>query len=106
MPSLAHYMTQYDHEHASGWNKFLHGVGIPMIFMGIILLLFMRWIWGAGFFGRMGVSVSRPPDRGKPSGVFSGADLFAGWANLGRKRSMDVADRNTPQAGLGRYSAK
>ncbi len=56
MPSLAHYMTQYDHEHASGWNKFLHGVGIPMIFMGIILLLFMI------FSGRMGVSVSRPPD--------------------------------------------
>jgi hypothetical protein len=50
MPSLAHYMTQYDHEHESGWNKFLHGVGIPMIFAGIILLLFMKWIWGVGFF--------------------------------------------------------
>ncbi len=50
MPSLARYMTQYDHEHESGWNKFLHGVGIPMIFAGIILLLFMRWAWGAGFF--------------------------------------------------------
>ena len=35
MPSLAHYMTQYDHEHESGWNKFLHGVGIPMIFAGM-----------------------------------------------------------------------
>ena len=34
MPSLAHYMTQYDHEHESGWNKFLHGIGIPMIFAG------------------------------------------------------------------------
>jgi len=50
MPSLAHYMTQYDHEHESGWNKFLHGVGIPMIFAGIILLVLMKWIWGAGFF--------------------------------------------------------
>jgi uncharacterized membrane protein YGL010W len=50
MPSLAHYMTQYDHEHKSGWNKFLHGVGIPMIFAGIFLLLFMKWAWGAGFF--------------------------------------------------------
>ena len=35
MPSLAHYMAQYDHEHESGWNKFLHGVGIPMIFAGL-----------------------------------------------------------------------
>src|SRR5260370_40239436 len=50
MPSLAHYMTQYDHEHESGWNKFLHGVGIPMIFAGLILFIFMKWIWGAGFF--------------------------------------------------------
>ena len=50
MPSLAHYMTQYDHEHESGWNKFLHGVGIPMIFAGIIFLLFTKWILGAGFF--------------------------------------------------------
>ena len=50
MPSLAHYMEQYDHEHGSSWNKLLHGVGIPMIFAGIILLLFMKWIWGAGLF--------------------------------------------------------
>ena len=50
MPSLAHYMEQYDHEHGSAWNKLLHGVGIPMIFAGIILLLFMKWIWAAGFF--------------------------------------------------------
>jgi hypothetical protein len=50
MPSLAHYMEQYDHEHGSAWNKLLHGVGIPMIFAGIILLFFMKWIWAAGFF--------------------------------------------------------
>ena len=50
MPSLAHYMAQYDHEHQSALNKLLHGVGIPMIFAGIILLLFMKWSWGAGFF--------------------------------------------------------
>ena len=50
MPSLAHYMAQYDHEHESTSNKVLHGIGIPMIFAGIILLLFMKWISGAGFF--------------------------------------------------------
>ncbi len=50
MPSLAHYMAQYDHEHSSGWNKLLHGVGIPMIFWGIALLIWMKWIWGASFF--------------------------------------------------------
>ena len=50
MPSLAHYMAQYDHEHSSGWNKLLHGVGIPMIFLGIALLIWMKWIWGASFF--------------------------------------------------------
>ena len=50
MPNLAHYMTQYDHEHESAWNKFFHGLGIPMIFAGIILLVLMKWIWGASFF--------------------------------------------------------
>src|SRR5580693_6269442 len=50
MPSLAHYMAQYDHEHSSSWNKLLHGAGIPMIFLGLILLIFMKWILGASFF--------------------------------------------------------
>jgi len=43
-------MAQYDHEHSSAWNKVLHGVGIPMIFAGLILLLLAKWIWGASFF--------------------------------------------------------
>jgi uncharacterized membrane protein YGL010W len=47
---LAHYMAQYDQEHSSGWNKLLHGIGIPMIFVGLILFIFMKWGWGAGFF--------------------------------------------------------
>ena len=50
MPNLAHYMTQYDHEHESVWNKLLHAIGIPMIFVGIILLILMKWVWGAGLF--------------------------------------------------------
>jgi hypothetical protein len=50
MPSLAHYMAQYDHEHGSALNKLLHAIGIPMIFAGIILLFFMKWFWAAGFF--------------------------------------------------------
>ncbi len=50
MPGLASYMAQYDHEHSSVWNKVLHGVGIPMIFAGIILLILTKWIWGALLF--------------------------------------------------------
>ncbi len=50
MPSLAYYMSQYDHEHSSGWNKLLHGIGIPMIFVGLVFSIFMKWIWGAAFF--------------------------------------------------------
>ena len=38
MPGLAHYMAQYDHEHKSIWNKVLHGIGIPLIFVGLVLL--------------------------------------------------------------------
>jgi len=43
-------MEQYDHEHHSVWNKLLHGIGIPLIFAGIILLALLRWRWGAGCF--------------------------------------------------------
>ena len=50
MLGLAHYMAQYDHEHTSAWNKLLHGVGIPMIFAGILLLLFAKWISGGALF--------------------------------------------------------
>ena len=50
MPSLAHYTAQYDHEHETTLNKLLHVIGIPVIFTGILLLLFLKWIWGAGFF--------------------------------------------------------
>ena len=50
MPGLASYMERYDHEHKSAWNKFLHGVGIPLIFAGIVLLLLTKWILGASLF--------------------------------------------------------
>jgi len=43
-------MAQYDHEHSSGWNKLLHGIGIPLIFAGIVLLILMKWIWGGALF--------------------------------------------------------
>jgi len=50
VPSLAHYMAQYDHEHTSAWNRILHGVGIPMIFAGVVFLILTKWLWGIGLF--------------------------------------------------------
>lgn len=50
MPGLAHYMAKYDHEHASPWNKLLHGVGIPLIFAGAILAILTWWRLGAALF--------------------------------------------------------
>lgn len=50
MPGLNHYMAQYDHEHSSGWNKLLHGIGIPMIFAGFILLFLTKWVAGGFVF--------------------------------------------------------
>jgi hypothetical protein len=50
VPSLAHYMHQYDHEHSSAWNKVCHGVGIPLIFAGLICLVLTKWLLGAGLF--------------------------------------------------------
>ena len=50
MAGLAHYMAQYNHEHSSPWNKLLHGVGIPVIFAGIVGLFLMKWLLGIGLF--------------------------------------------------------
>jgi hypothetical protein len=50
MPGLAHYMAQYDHEHKSIWNRLLHGIGIPLIFVGLVLLALRHWRWGLASF--------------------------------------------------------
>jgi len=50
MPSFTQYMAQYDHEHADPRNKLLHGIGIPIILAGIVLLVMMRWRIGAALF--------------------------------------------------------
>ncbi len=50
MPTLADYMVHYDHEHTTVWNKVLHGVGIPIIFAGTILLILTIWRLGLALF--------------------------------------------------------
>jgi uncharacterized membrane protein YGL010W len=50
MSTLEKYMAQYDHEHTNGWNKVLHGVGIPLIIAGILLSVFMFWKVGLALF--------------------------------------------------------
>jgi len=50
MPSLDRYMAQYDHEHTNRWNKVLHGIGIPIILSGIVLVCFTWWRVGLALF--------------------------------------------------------
>jgi len=50
MGKLDSQMMRYDHEHHHPWNKFLHGVGIPLIFAGTILAALLRWKLGAPLF--------------------------------------------------------
>ncbi|HKV05755.1 MAG TPA: DUF962 domain-containing protein [Candidatus Acidoferrales bacterium] len=50
MPSLDGYMAQYDHEHANPWNKVLHGIGIPIIIVGVVLALLTFWRTGLALF--------------------------------------------------------
>jgi uncharacterized membrane protein YGL010W len=50
MPSFAQYMSQYDHEHTNPWNKILHGIGIPIIVAGIVLVTLMFWRLGLALF--------------------------------------------------------
>lgn len=50
MAGLTDYYSRYDHEHRHPLNKFLHGVGIPVILAGIVLAAFTCWRWGLGLF--------------------------------------------------------
>lgn len=50
MAGIDRYMSQYDHEHANAWNKLLHGVGIPIILAGLVLLILLRWKLGLTLF--------------------------------------------------------
>lgn len=50
MPSFAQYMAQYDHEHTNPWNKVLHGIGIPVILAGVVLLILTFWRTGLALF--------------------------------------------------------
>ena len=50
MAPLDKYMAQYDHEHTNALNKVLHGIGIPMILAGIVLLILTFWRIGLALF--------------------------------------------------------
>jgi uncharacterized membrane protein YGL010W len=50
MPALDKYMAQYDHEHTNVWNKILHGVGIPIIIVGMVLAILTYWKLGLVLF--------------------------------------------------------
>lgn len=47
---IADYMSRYEHEHTSRWNRLLHAIGIPLIFAGLILLALLQWQWGLALF--------------------------------------------------------
>lgn len=47
---ISDYMSRYEHEHTSPWNRALHAIGIPIIFAGLILLALLQWQWGLSLF--------------------------------------------------------
>ncbi len=49
MAKIEEYMGRYDHEHKNAWNKLLHGVGIPVIIVGLVLV-FVNWRIGLPLF--------------------------------------------------------
>ena len=50
MAKLSEYISRYEEEHHHPWNRILHGVGIPLIFAGVILLILLRWKLGLALF--------------------------------------------------------
>src|ERR1700723_3724947 len=43
-------LAGYDHEHKNVWNKVMHGIGIPIIILGIVLACFTFWRSGLALF--------------------------------------------------------
>jgi uncharacterized membrane protein YGL010W len=50
VPTLGHYMARYDQEHTAWSNKLLHGLGIPMIFVGVLVAILGFWRLGLALF--------------------------------------------------------
>src|SRR3984957_20145865 len=50
MAGLGKNMGQYEHEHTNVWNKVMHGIGIPIIILGIVLACFTFWRSGLALF--------------------------------------------------------
>jgi len=46
-------MAQYESRNILRWNKLLHGIGIPLIFAGLILFLLTSGLGGRFFRGRL-----------------------------------------------------
>ncbi len=49
MPTIDECMARYEHEHKNAWNRILHGVGIPLVIAGLVLV-FIRFSLGLGLF--------------------------------------------------------
>ena len=47
MGKIAESMGKYEHEHHNGWNRALHAIGIPLIFVSLALFVMAQWRWGA-----------------------------------------------------------
>lgn len=94
MLSLAQDLKQYDHEHSSRSNKWPHGLGIPLIFYGILSFFLGKWILGASLFigGWLLVFASHRIE-GNELAFYAGT-VYLLMSNLGSKRSMSVPSWN------------
>jgi uncharacterized membrane protein YGL010W len=77
MAEIDKYMARYDHEHTNVWNKVLHGVGIPVIVVGVVLAIFTHWKIGLAMFvaGWLLLFLGHRIEGNKPA-VFQGAIYF------------------------------
>ena len=99
MPTLGDYMAQYNHEHTRVWNKVLHGVGIPVIFAGIILLLLTHWRAGlASFVGGWAMLFLGHRIEGNKPAFFQGPIYFlVGPLWVAREIKDSLVGRSRPE---------
>src|ERR1700685_1955728 len=77
MAGLEKYMAQYDHEHTNVWNKVMHGIGIPIIIVGIVLAVLTYWKRGLGMFaGGVGFVLAGHRIEGNKPAFFQGLIYF------------------------------
>jgi len=99
MPTFGEHMAQYDQEHTRVWNRVLHGVGIPLVFAGVVLVLLAYWRGGLVSFvgGWAMLFLGHRIEGNKPAFFQEPIHFLVGPLWVAREIKDSLSGRNRPE---------